>query len=213
MENQKRKINYNQIIILFLMVVMIILLFKEIKNSGIMAKNQIKDALTAIYERKSVRNFTGDIVESNELDTLLKAAMCAPSAVNKQPWAFIKITDQALMRQLADSLPYAKMLYESGAAIVVCGDLKKALKGVEQEFWVQDCSAASQNILIAAEAMGLGAVWTALYPVKERISFVRKTLNIPETVVPLNIICIGQPKESENPKNKFNADNIHSQRW
>jgi nitroreductase len=213
MENQKRKLNYNQILIVFLMIVIIILSFKKIKNSGIMAKNQIKDALTAINERKSVRNFTGDIVESDELDTLLKAAMCAPSAVNKQPWAFIKITDRGILNQLADSLPYAKMLYEAGAAIIVCGDLKKALTGFEQEFWIQDCSAASQNILIAAEAMGLGAVWTALYPVKERMAFVRKTLNIPETIVPLNVLAIGQPKGNNNPKNKFKPENIHNQRW
>ena len=171
------------------------------------------DALSVIHSRKSVRNYTGEPVSKEDLTMLVKAGMAAPSAVNKQPWVFIPVTDDATLSKLAQGLPYTKMIVKSRACIVVCGDMTKALSGVERDFWVQDCSAASENILLAAEAMGLGAVWSGIYPLQERIEHVRKVLGLPDTVIPLNVIAVGHPTGVEKPQDKFNQSNIHWEKW
>ncbi|MDD3685908.1 MAG: nitroreductase family protein, partial [Bacteroidales bacterium] len=107
----------------------------------------------------------------------------------------------------------AKMLYDAQAAIIVCGDMNKAATDVDSAYWVQDCSAASQNILLAAEATGLGAVWTAAYPYLERISPVINTLELPEKIIPLNVIPIGYPNGEDKPKNKWKPENMHWENW
>lgn len=168
--------------------------------------------LKNIFSRKSVRHFTGEIVTEVQLELLMKAGMAAPSANNKQPWAFIGITDGKIMNHLANNLPFAKMLAQAGGAVVVCGDLSK-IDPAKKEYWIHDCSAASENILLAAEAIGLGAVWTALYPYKERYGLVQESLSLPESVVPLCIIPIGHPTGEDSPKEKFNRDNIHWNKW
>lgn len=169
--------------------------------------------LKIILQRKSVRNFTNEKVSKEQLKILVKAGMAAPTAVNKQPWAFIAIDDKEILNQLGDALPYAKMTKKASAAIIVCGDMQKALADWEQEFWIQDCSAASQNILLAAESMGLGAVWTAAYPAKDRMALVVEILNLPEHIIPLNVIPIGYSSGIENPKDKWKPENLHWQKW
>ncbi|GAF05889.1 nitroreductase family protein [Saccharicrinis fermentans] len=171
------------------------------------------NTLEIIHKRKSVRNYTDKEVSKTQLETLVKAGMAAPTAVNKQPWAFIVVNDRAALDELGDHLPYAKMAKKASAAIVVCGDLTKALEGWEQEFWIQDCSAASQNILLAAEALGLGAVWTAAYPAKDRMATVRRVLGLPKHIIPLNVIPIGYPKGIEKPKDKWRPENLHWGKW
>jgi len=171
------------------------------------------DALSVIHSRKSVRQYTGEKVSRDDLVTLLKAGMAAPSAVNKQPWVFVAVTDGATLVRLAEKLPYTKMIVKAGACIVVCGDMSKALSGAEREFWIQDCSAASENILLAAESMGLGAVWSGMYPLQDRVDHVRSVLGLPDTVIPLNIIAVGRPQGVEKPQNKFNEANIHWEKW
>ena len=175
--------------------------------------DQTNNTLEVIHQRKSVRNYTDQKVEKEKLETLVKAGMAAPTAVNKQPWAFVVIDDKDVLNQLGDALPYAKMAKKAGGAIIVCGDLSKALEGWEQEFWIQDCSAATQNILLAAESMGLGAVWTAAYPAKDRMKSVIDILNLPEHIIPLNVIPIGYPKGMEKPKDKWKSENMHWQKW
>jgi nitroreductase len=172
----------------------------------------IPDLFTTIHNRKSVRNFTGEPVSKEQLDMILKAAMAAPSAVNMQPWAFVVITDKKTMDSLADILPFAKMLYKAGAAICVCMIPEKAYEK-RVEFAIMDCSAASQNILLSAEALGLGAVWTAAEPWEELADNVRKILGIPGNILPLNIIPIGHPTGEDLKKNKFKAENIHWGNW
>jgi nitroreductase len=172
-----------------------------------------RDALSVIHSRKSVRNYTGKPVSKEDLTTLMKAGMAAPSARNQQPWAFIAVTDEEALIALAKGLPYTKMIVNSRACIVVCGDMNKALTGVEQAFWIQDCSAASENILLAAEAMGLGAVWSGMYPIEERVTHVRKVLGLPDNIVPLNIIAVGHPSGVDKPQNKYDPKNIHWQGW
>jgi nitroreductase len=171
------------------------------------------DALSVIHSRKSVRHYNGEPVSKEDLTTLMKAGMAAPTAVNKQPWVFIAVTDDATLLKLAQGLPYTKMIVKSRACIVVCGDMNKTLSGIEREFWIQDCSAASENILLAAEAIGLGAVWSGIYPLQERIDHVRKVLGLPDTVIPLNVIAVGHPTGVEKPQDKFNQSNIHWEKW
>lgn len=141
--------------------------------------------------------------------TIVKAGMAAPTAVNMQPWSFLIITDRKKMDNLAGLLPHAQMLDKAGAAIIVCAIPDKAFNR-NLEFAIIDSACASENILLAAEALGLGAVWTAVYPDKERIDAVRKELNIPGDIIPLNVIPIGYPTGEDKPKDKFKPENV---RW
>ena len=170
-------------------------------------------AIENILARKSVRAYTPKPVENGKVDLLVKAAMAAPTAVNKQPWAFIVIDDRAVLDKLAEELPYAKMTAQVPMAIVVCGDLSKSLYGEEDQYWMLDCSAATENLLLAAESMGLGAVWTAVYPETERMAKVRTVLSLPRHIVPFNLIPIGYPQHKEEAKDKFKEENIHYNKW
>jgi nitroreductase len=166
-----------------------------------------------ILQRKSVRKYTGQNVSRDQLEALVKAGMAAPTAGDKRPWAFIAIDDRNTLDQLAEELPHAKFLKNAPAAIAVCGDLQKAFEGEEEPYWVQDCSAASQNILLASEIMGLGAIWTGVYPLRERIDAVKNILDLPEWIIPLNVIPIGHPAGDTKPKDKWQPENLHWQNW
>ena len=180
-------------------------LFTDARGAG-------KDAFSVIHSRKSVRSFTGQAVSKSDLEKILKAGMAAPTAVNKQPWSFLAVSDRKMLDKLAEGLPYAKMLRKAGAAIIVCAIPEKAIDG-SAEFAVIDCALASENILLAVEAMGLGAVWTAAYPDKEKMAFLRKALNIPGNIIPLNVIPVGYPTGEDKPKDKFKKENIHWEKW
>ncbi len=175
-------------------------------------KRNPDQAIALILERKSVRSFTGEAVARADLETLMKAGMAAPSARNRQPWEFVAVTDRPTLDLLADGLPYAKMLYQAGAAIVVCAVVEKAHDRLP-EYAVIDTCAATENILLAAEALGLGAVWTALYPRTERMEYARRVLRIPDSVLPLCAIPIGCPTGEDRPKDKFRRENIHWETW
>jgi nitroreductase len=175
------------------------------------AQNQ-SDIVQIIYQRKSVRNFTGAPVSKEELWELVKAGMAAPSAVNCQPWEFIIITERTTLDQLAEALPYAKMLFKAGAAIIVCG-VPELAHHKYPEYAVIDSTLASENILLAAEAFGLGALWTAAYPYPERMEPVRTILHIPENIIPLNVIPVGHPTGEDMPKQKFNEKKIRWEHW
>lgn len=167
-----------------------------------------------ILNRKSVRAYTDRAVSREQLDTLLRAAMAAPTGRDMRPWKFVVIDDKEALAKLAGQLPYAKMLPEAAAAIVVCGDLSVTDdKGKPSTNWTFDCSAATENLLLAAEAMGLGAVWTGVYPYEERQTAVSQVLQLPEHIIPLNLIPIGYPKGDPQPKDKYDADNVHFDRW
>jgi len=172
----------------------------------------LKDALTIIRSRKSVRNYTGEPISKEEIDKILHAAMAAPAAIHMLPWKFIVVTEKTKLKNLAEGLPFANMLVKAGTAIVVCAVPREAATG-SWEFAVLDCSCASENILLAAEALGLGAAWTAVYPDKDLMSFVRKELAIPQYVIPLNIIPIGHPSGEEKAQDKYDAKNIHWEKW
>lgn len=164
--------------------------------------------LDCIMTRTSIRAYTDQPVEEEKVEALLRAGMAAPTAVNAQPWHFVAVTDKAKLAELAAANPRAKMLQTATLAIVVCGDMTKALEGKAREFWIQDCSAATENILLAAHALGLGAVWTAVYPMEERVLPVREALKLPQYIVPLCTIVIGYPAENPQPKDKWKAENV-----
>lgn len=164
--------------------------------------------LNNILERTSVRSYLDKSIEDDKIEKLLRAGMAAPTAVNKQPWHFVVVTDKSLLQKLAKANPYAEMVARAPLAIVVCGDMTKALDGNAREFWVQDCSAASENILLAATGLGLGAVWTGTYPSEERCAAVSEVLGLPETLIPLNTIVIGYPDGEVTPKDKWQESNI-----
>lgn len=166
-----------------------------------------------IFSRKSVRKFKDIPVEKETLLNLVKAGMAAPTAVNKQPWAFIIVDDRKTLNLLADKLPYAKMLFSATAAIVVCGLPKESLEEKPIDYAIIDSSAAAENILLAAEAIGLGAVWTAVYPRIDRIDIVREILFVPEDVLPFCVIPIGWPAGEEVPKDKYKPEKIHWNNW
>ena len=165
------------------------------------------ETIKTIHNRKSVRNYTDRPVATEDLVTLVKAGMAAPSGMDRRPWEFYILQDREQMKALAQQLPYAKMVENAQAAIIVFGNPDLS------SYWYLDCSAATQNILLAAESMGLGAVWTAAYPYEDRMGAIIKTLNIPEPYKPLVLIPIGYPTGSDKPKDKWNEAKVHINRW
>lgn len=172
------------------------------------AQDSSEVVLNTILKRTSIRSYENKTVEKEKIEKLLRAGMAAPTAMNKQPWHFVVITDKGQLQKLSEANPYAAMAAKAPLAIVVCGDMNKAADGNAREFWIQDCSAATENILLAATGMGLGAVWTGTYPSKERCADVAKVLGLPESLIPLNTIVIGYPDADVSPKDKWNTENI-----
>jgi len=166
----------------------------------------MNDTFKTIFKRVSVRKFTPAEVDRETLILLAKCGMAAPSANNKQPWFIIAVTDRHLLQSLGDQLPYAKMTREAAAALVVCGNLEHDPTAGIKSYWVQDCSAVTQNILLAVESLGLGAVWTATFPYEERMEPVRKILNLPANLIPLNVIPLGHPAVVPKPKEKWDEN-------
>jgi nitroreductase len=171
------------------------------------------DPIESMMTRVSVRQFTGDSISQQQLDTLLHCAMAAPSAMNSQPWAFIVVTDRAVLDQIGAQLPYSRCANNPACAIIPCGDLTKAIEGEGQNFWINDVSAATENLLLAAHAMGLGAVWTGIHPGQERINILKEILALPEHIIPLCVVPVGVPAEQPEVKNKYKEENIHYNKW
>ena len=168
------------------------------------------DALQAIMTRRSVRSYTPQSVSPDLIIKLMEAAMQAPSACNQQPWQFIVITDRKTLDELPTIHPHAEMTRQAALAVIVCGDLSlENCKG----YWAQDCSAATQNLLLAAHALGLGAVWTGIYPVEDRVAAFRKTFGLPAHVVPLCLVPIGYPAEPVPPERRYQSARVHTNRW
>ena len=164
-------------------------------------------AIENIMTRTSIRKYKDQPIEQEKIDIMLKAAMAAPTAVNMQPWHFIVSDDKKTIDLLSGQQPTNAPLL-----IAVCGDTNKTTmpdgKGKLPDFWIQDVSAATENLLLAAHALGLGAVWTGVYPVMERTAEIANVLNCPNNIVPVVVVRIGYPDESPEPKNKFNEENI-----
>ena len=166
--------------------------------------------LDTIFSRRSVRSYLERPVGAELVETLLRAAMAAPSGRNIQPWRFVVVTDAAVKQQLA--VGFNKMIAKAPVDIVVCGLTTKA-DGSPNHNWTADCAAATENILLAAEALGLGAVWTASYPYEERMAPASEALCLPANVKPYSIIPVGYPAGDEKPKDKWAPEHIHYEKW
>jgi len=165
-------------------------------------------SISIIFARRSVRKYTGQSVAIDDLRKLLEAGMAAPSSSNLKPWHYVVIRREETLRELAEAHPHGKMLKDADAAIAVCGDTK-----ISPDYWIQDCSASTENILIAAAALGLGAVWLGCHPREERVSAIKGILGIPESVGVLSLISIGYPAEEKEPRTQYDESRIHTESW
>jgi nitroreductase len=166
-----------------------------------------QDLIETIFSRRSIRKYTGEPVSAGEIKTLLEAAMAAPSASNLKPWHFVVVTQRETLDALADAHPHGKMLAQAPLCIAVCGDPDLS------RYWVQDCSAATENLLLAVAALSLGAVWLGVHPRDDRIGFTRQILGISENIFPLNLISIGHPAEEKEPRTQYDEARVHRGGW
>jgi nitroreductase len=167
------------------------------------------DALECLHTRRSIRKYTDKNVSDDLIKQLLEAAMTAPSAGNSQPWHFVVIRDRKILDTISTTHEYSKMCKEVNCAILVCGDMKLNYK----DFWVQDCSAATMNILYAVHALGLGAVWCGVYPVEKKIEDFKKFFKLPEDIIPLSLIPIGYPAQKSGRVERYKEERVHKEIW
>ncbi len=168
------------------------------------------EALEAILTRRSIRKYTPRNVQEALVKVLLEAGMSAPSTSNLQPWHFVVINDHRLLCEIPKFHPYSEMLKKAPLAILVCGDLSVQK---QEGYVIQDCSAATQNILLAAHAKKLGAVWLGIYPKEARVAGIRKLFGLPGHILPVSLIAIGFPAEHKEKENRFKASRVHTNRW
>jgi len=168
----------------------------------------MKNLIDTIFARRSIREYTAKGVSVEKITTLLEAGMAAPSASNLKPWHFVVVTDRERLDRLAESHPYGKMLFDAPLCIAVCGD-----SSVSGRYWVQDCCAATENLLLAVTALGLGGVWLGVFPLEERVAVVRQVLDIPEPFIPLNLLYIGHPAEEKPARTQYDETRVHRDRW
>jgi nitroreductase/flavin reductase (DIM6/NTAB) family NADH-FMN oxidoreductase RutF len=174
-------------------------------------------AETAVFDnimtRTSVRAYQDRPIEDEKVEKMLQAAMAAPTAANKQPWKFIIIKDKNTLKTIADHFHTMTMAAQAPMAIVVCGDMSLTLDRDGRDYWIEDTSAATENLLLAAHSMGLGAVWCGIYPQMERVKYLSELLKLPEDIVPLNVIPVGYPAEDPAPKDKWKPESVHYESW
>lgn len=168
------------------------------------------DVLEAIYTRRSIRKFTGEVIRDEEIKTILQAGFQAPSAHNKEPREFIVLRDREILEKIPQFHQYTKMLPNAGCGIVVCGDKKLQ---PELGFLVSDCSASIENMLLAAHGIGLGAVWCGIYPKDELMKPMSELLNLPEHIIPIGMAVVGKKVEDKQPKDRYDESKIHYDRW
>jgi nitroreductase len=166
--------------------------------------------MDAIFKRRSIRQYTDEPVSAAQVEALLRAAMAAPSAGNQQPWHFVVIDDPAVKDRIPEVHPYAKMVRQAPVTIAVCADMT-TIK--HEEMWIQDCAAATQNLLLAATDLGLGTVWLGVYPRADRMAGVATLLNLPEHIVPFSLVPVGHGAEEKAPTDRYPAERIHRNAW
>jgi nitroreductase len=168
--------------------------------------------LNCLFARRSVRAYQRKEVDEKRLRDLLEAAMAAPAAVAKDPWNFVVVRKQTMLAKIAEGLPNGKMLADAPLGIVVCGDLHRAHDG-QLSYLLQDCSAAIENLLLAANILGLGACWLGVHPREERMAHLRSLLHIPQEMLPIAAIAIGWPAKSHPPRTRYRDDAVHLETW
>ena len=168
--------------------------------------------LDFIFNRRRIRKFTAKAVSKKNITELLEAAMAAPSACAKDPWRFIVVRNRGNLRHIVELLPNGKFLADAPVGIIVCGDISAAHAGSES-YMLQDCSAAIENILLAARALGLGTCWLGVHPRTERIAGIAKFFGLPDNIVPISAIAVGHPDKMPEKHTRFMADNVHWEKW
>ena len=168
--------------------------------------------LSPIFSRRSVRKYTDEDISDGSIQDLLEAAMAAPSAVAKDPWHFIVVRDSEKRNRMADALPNGQMLRQASVGILVCGDIQKAHAG-ELSYMLQDCSAAIENLLLAASMLGLGACWLGVHPRQDRITAMESLFELPNNMIPVSAIALGHPAKQPEPRTRFNPALVHQETW
>lgn len=163
-----------------------------------------------IFERRSIREYTDKPISDENVEKLLRAAMAAPSAGNQQPWEFVVIRDKKYLEDITKFHPFSQMLKESQLAIAVCADLNREQ---HEGYWQQDCAAATQNILLEAQYLGIGSVWLGVYPVEERVKRLKELLVLPERVIPMALVSLGYPAENKGPSERYDKARVHINKW
>ncbi len=172
--------------------------------------DDLMDVLQAIMTRRSIRKFTGEVITEEQLDTLLRAGFQAPSAHNIQPWHFVVVRNKELLEKISDFHKYAKMLPSAGCGIIVCGDEEKQSN---RGFLVEDCSAAIQNMLLAAHGIGLGAVWCGLYDSGNLVEVMKDVLELPNNIIPIGMVVVGNKEKDMEQTNRYDDNKIHYDKW
>ncbi len=168
------------------------------------------DIMEGILTRRSIRRFTGEVISQERLETILRAGFAAPSAHNSRPCHFVVLKDKTTLEKITTFHPYAKMLPQAGCGIVVCGNNEaQKLEG----FMVADCAAAIENMLLAANGLGLGSVWCGLHPVAELTEGMKELLNLPENITPVGLVVVGHTDEKKGSWNRYDEEKIHHDKW
>ena len=168
--------------------------------------------LNLIFGRRSIRVYSPGAIPDATVTKLLEAAMAAPSAMTKDPWRFVVVRDPGMLKQLVAALPGGSMLATAAMAIVVCGDMEAAFER-HLSYLLQDCSAATENLLLAAHGLGLGACWFGVHPSEDPVRKVKELLKLPAPVIPIAAVALGQPGEAPEPRTRYNAASVHSEQW
>jgi nitroreductase len=161
-----------------------------------------------IFSRRSIRRYTDEAVGEKEMQKLLEAGMAAPSSRNLRPWHFVSVTSRDKLDSLAEAHPHGKMLFEATAAIAVCAKID-----ISPDYWIQDCSAATENILVAAAALGLGTCWLGCHPREERVRAIGEVLGIPPDIGILSLVAVGHPAEDKEPRTQYDESRVHRENW
>ena len=175
-------------------------------------KTNAEDRLGFIFGRRSIRLYSPEAVSEAEVQKLLEAAMAAPSAAAKDPWRFVVVRNRQTLADIVAALPNGQMLAGAALGIAVCGELPAA-HDQQLSYLLQDCSAAIENLLLAAHILGLGACWLGVHPREQRMNALKKILSLPPSVIPVACIAIGHPAETKQPRTRFNRDYVHSEKW
>ncbi|MDE6485697.1 MAG: nitroreductase family protein [Duncaniella sp.] len=203
-------------LITLLALALVFVTYKWVDSTSVPSVTTVEASSTTLEDimtRTSVRSYSDRNVDSLTVDTLLRAAMAAPTAGNKQPWRFVVVNDTASLNYIASNFRSMKMAAEAKVAVVMCGDVTATFEGEGREYWVQDVSAATENLLLAAHTLGLGAVWCGIYPISERVSEFSALLKLPENILPMACVCIGYPAAESTPKDKWEPEYIRYNTW
>jgi nitroreductase len=172
----------------------------------------MQDQLEFLFGRRSIRIFAQGDVSEETVRKMLQAAMAAPSAVAKDPWRFVVIRNRERLKEIATVLPHGEMLATAALGIAVCGDIEVAHDG-QLSYLLQDCSAALENLLLAAHALGLGSCWLGVHPRENRVAEISRILRLPPSVIPVSCVAIGHPGEEKEARTRYNPDYVHFEQW